>query len=65
MVYPGAEVEQQTSAPPPKKTPGSAPAITYLRRTTDTSDTVNERLISGLCSKIPQNLNLKFLHDSK
>ena len=25
MVYPGAEVEQQTSAPPPKKNPGSAP----------------------------------------
>ena len=65
VVYPGAEVEQQTSAPPPKKNPGSAPAITYLRRTTDTSDTVNGRLISGLCSKIPQNLNLKFLHDSK
>ena len=25
VVYPGAEVEQQTSAPPPKKNPGSAP----------------------------------------
>ena len=27
VVYPGAEVEQQTSAPPPKKNPGSAPEI--------------------------------------
>ena len=25
VVYPGAEVEQQTSAPPPKKNPGFAP----------------------------------------
>ena len=30
VVYPGAEVEQQTSAPPPKKNPGSAPVEVYL-----------------------------------
>ena len=27
MVYIGVEVEQETSAPPPKKNPGSAPAF--------------------------------------
>ena len=28
MWFIGVEVEQETSAPPPKKNPGSAPAIT-------------------------------------
>ena len=27
MWFIGVEVEQETSAPPPKKTPGSAPAV--------------------------------------
>ena len=27
----GFEVEQETSAPPPKKDPGSAPVLGYLR----------------------------------
>ena len=29
MWFIGVEVEQETSAPPPKKNPGSAPAITF------------------------------------
>ena len=32
MWFIGAEVEQETSAPPLKKNPGSAPAITEIRR---------------------------------
>ena len=30
MWFIGVEVEQETSAPPPKKNPGSAPAIHLL-----------------------------------
>ena len=30
MWFIGVEVEQETSAPPPKKSPGSAPVITYF-----------------------------------
>ena len=29
MWFIGVEVEQETSAPPPKKNPGSAPALVY------------------------------------
>ena len=29
MWFIGVEVEQETSAPPPKKNPGSAPAATH------------------------------------
>ena len=29
MWFIGAEVEQETSAPPPKKNPGSAPAVAF------------------------------------
>ena len=32
MWFIGVEVEQQTSAPPPKRNPGSAPALTYYTR---------------------------------
>ena len=33
MWFIGVEVEQETSAPPPKKNPGSAPALkTHLQR---------------------------------
>ena len=31
MWFIGVEVEQETSAPPPKKNPGSAPVIKYLK----------------------------------
>ena len=30
MWFIGVEVEQKTSAPPPKKNPGSAPAVTEV-----------------------------------
>ena len=30
MWFIGVEVEQETSAPPPKKDPGSAPVLRYL-----------------------------------
>ena len=42
MWFIGVEVEQETSAPPPKKNPGSAPALLSM---------VNERLEYGLCSR--------------
>ena len=29
MWFIGVEVEQETSAPPPKKNPGSAPVVTF------------------------------------
>ena len=32
MWFISVEVEQETSAPPPKKNPGSAPASLYLKR---------------------------------
>ena len=31
MWFIGVEVEQKTSAPPPKKNPGSAPEAVYLK----------------------------------
>ena len=30
MWFVGVEVEQETSAPPPKNNPGSAPAVLYF-----------------------------------
>ena len=33
MWFIGVEVEQETSAPPPKKNPGSAPVFTFDVRT--------------------------------
>ena len=30
MWFIGVEVEQETSAPPPKKNPGSAPALSFV-----------------------------------
>ena len=33
MWFIGVEVEQETSAPPPKKNPGSAPGIEFLYST--------------------------------
>ena len=33
MWFIGVEVEQETSAPPPKKIPGSAPAMAKFRET--------------------------------
>ena len=35
MWFIGVEVEQETSAPPPKKNPGSAPELTTRKRQTE------------------------------
>ena len=34
MWFIGVEVEQETSAPPPKKNPGSAPLVMHCEQTT-------------------------------
>ena len=34
MWFIGVEVEQETNAPPPKRNPGSAPALCWLNRYT-------------------------------
>ena len=41
MWFIGVEVEQETSAPPPKKNPGSAPGIERVGRSKTHSDELN------------------------
>ena len=41
MWFIGVEVEQETSAPPPKKSPGSAPVITYFEVRATFNNTLN------------------------
>ena len=41
MWFIGVEVEQETSAPPPKKSPGSAPVITYFEVRVTFNNTLN------------------------
>ena len=41
MWFIGVEVEQETSASPPKKNPGSAPVITYFEVRATFNNTLN------------------------
>ena len=45
MWFIGVEVEQETSAPPPKKNPGSAPAtVSFCRKTKGLTFTAQKRV---------------------
>ena len=60
MWFIGVEVEQETSAPPPEKNPGSAPEVSYKdKRMSILYRTLQKKIIrvDVLCDRIIQNQN--------